>query len=343
MNIYIQYTVKGLNTNINGNTISLSYMKTSTPVPFHDVQVDVYTSFIHIKENTDVISFINKYGNIFKEQNISFNEVKNEAKILRNLVRMITILKKPKEAYDLMENIKKLNLHFLNTIIQKYMEQLGKLDEYNKFYFLKDDKYKAGYAIKELLYVIDNNYEIDKDDSDEYVFIGLNGIPIYNLKQDVYYILNTLFARILSHITLQTYYIEEEHTFRNIQKVNTLLEALYLYTYNRLDTDNPIRVCSNPNCDEIIISENKRKSFCSDTCRNRYNKNKNSNNPIELCINRYRQRAYRAYTNNIIDQFTQEQICQSLLETRDKLIKNNIPDIKIYEERFSKIIKQYIK
>lgn len=342
MNTYIQYTVKGLNTNINANTISLSYMKTSTPVPFHDVQVEVYKSFIHIKENSDVISFINKYGNIFKGQSISFNKVKNEAKILRNMARITTMLKKPNEAYDIIENIKKLNLHFLNSIIEKYMKQLGKLDEYNKFDFWKDDKYKAGDAIKELLYIVNSNYEINKDDSDEYIFVGLNGIPIYNLKQDVYYILNTLFARILSHITLQTYYIAEEHTFRNIQKVNTLLEALYLYTYNKLDTYNPIRVCSNPNCDEIIISENKRKSFCSDDCRNRYNKNKNSNNPIELCINRYRQHAYNAYRKDIIDQYTQEKINQDLLNKRNKLKKDNVQDIKIYEEEFSKILKKYI-
>lgn len=120
------------------------------------------------------------------------------------------------------------------------------------------------------------------------------------------------------------------------------MEALYLYTYNKLDTDNPIRVCSNPNCDEIIISENKRKSFCSDDCRNRYNKNKNSNNPIELCINRYRQHAYNAYRKDIIDQYTQEKINQDLLNKRNKLKKDNVQDIKIYEEEFSKILKKYI-
>lgn len=343
MNTYIQYTVKGLNTNVDGNTITLSYMNTSKAVPFNKIQTEVYKSFISIKENSDIISFINKYGSIFTERNISFNKVKHEVKILRDMARMTTMLRKSKEAYDLIENIKKLNLHFLNGTIEKYMKELGKLDENNQFDFWKDDKYKAGNAIKELLYVINNNYEIIKDNCEEYIFIRLNGIPIYNLKQDVYYILNTLFTRILSHITLQTYYVEEEHTFRNIQKVHTLLEALYLYTYNKLDTDNPIRVCSNPNCDEIIICENKKKSFCSDTCRNRYNKKKNSNNPIELCINRYRQHAYTAYTNGIINASIQEKIYQNLLAKRDKLKKDKIQDINVYEEEFTKILKKYIK
>lgn len=345
MKVCIQYAVQGLNANINQDIITLSYMKTSTPVPFSDVQSEVLKNFIAIQDYTDVISFINKYGSIFKRKygDIRFQEIKNESEVLKNILRMITILKKTKQAYDLIEKIKTLNLYFLNDVIKEYMQQLGKLNEYNKIDFWKNDKYKAGDAIRELLYFTNNEYEIEKDEDNEYIYVGLNGIPIDDLRIDIYHILNTLFTRILSHVTLQTHYIEKDYNFINIQEVDSLLEAIYLYVYNSLDTDNSIRTCNNPNCDNIIINKNERQDYCCDACRNRYNKKKNSHNPIELCINKYRQRAYNAYANNIIDKYTQEKINQDLLNKRNKLLKDNVQDIKIYEEAFTKILNKYIK
>lgn len=345
MNSYIQYTVKGLNTNVNGDIISLSYMKTSKAIPFNEIQSEVLKSFNSIQEDKDVILFINKYGSILKkiDVNIKFEDVKNEAKISKNINNMITLLKNTKEAYDLMEKLKNLDLDFLKNIIEEYIQRLGQLDEYNKYDLWKEDEYKVNTAINELLFITKSKYEIKKEDTEEYIFVRLRGIPLADLKEDVYYILNTLFTRILSNITLQTYYIENENTFRNVQKVNTLLEAIYLSIYNSLDTDNPIRNCNNPNCNNIIINENIKKQYCCNECRNRYNKNKNSNNPIELCINRYRERAYNAYCKKIIDDSTQKQINLNLLNKRNKLKKDNIQDIRIYEQEFNKILEKYIK
>lgn len=340
MDTYIQYTVKGLNASIEDNTIRLSFMKASEPIPFFKIKKEIFIKFKSLKTNEEIISFLNSYGNIFKERNgsIDLQTLKDEAKILRNILRMITILKNVDGANDLIEKVKKLNFDFLDKKIQYYMQQLGKLEEYNNYVFWKNDKYKAGNAIKELKYVINNKYTIEKD----YIFIGLHGIPLQDLKTDVYYILNTLFMRILSNVTLQLDYIDIKHNFRNRQQVNTLLEAIYLYVYNSLGTDNSIRSCNNPNCDNVLIGEHEKKKYCCDKCRNRYNKKINSYNPIEVCINKYRQRAYNAYCKNIVDQYTHKKIYQDLLNKRNKLLSGKVQEINMYEKEFTKILEKYI-
>lgn len=344
MDTYIQYTVKGLNANIKDNKIQLSFMKTSEPIPFFKIRDEISIKFKSLKTNEEIISFINSYGNIFKERNgsIDLQTLKDEVKILRNILRMITILKNVDDANDLIEKVKKLNLDFLDKKMQDYMQQLGKLEEYNNYYFWKNDKYKAGNAIKELKYAINNKYTIEKDNNEDYIFIGLHGIPLQDLKTDVYYILNTLFIRILSNVTLRLDYIDIKHNFRNSQQVHTLLEAIYLYVYNSLGTDNSIRSCNNPNCDNVLIGEHEKKKYCCDKCRNRYNKKINSYNPIEVCINKYRQRAYNAYCKNIVDQYTHKKIYQDLLNKRNKLLKDKVREINIYEKEFTKILEKYI-
>ena len=343
VNTYIQYTVKGLNAEINKDTIKLSYMNTSKPIPFFNVKKKIFKCFASIKNEKDIILFINEYGNIFKETrgNISLQKIKDEVEILRNIARMVTLLRKTEDANDLIEKIRNIDLEFLDNILRQYMEQLGTLDEYNNYDLWKNDKYKAGNAIKELLYITKNQYKIEKDSNEEYIFINLYGIPLYDLKNDVYYILNTLLIRILSNISLQTSYIQEEFTFRNTQKVNTLLEAIYLYAYNSLDTDNPIRNCNNPNCNKILIGEHIKKKYCCDRCRNNYNKKLSSNNSIKKLVAKYRQRAYYAYCNNKIDVTTQETIYKEILDARDKLHKNKIEEVEAYEKEFNKILKKY--
>lgn len=343
MNTYIQYIVKGQNTKIEGNNIKVSYNSTSKTVSFYEVKEEILKNFILLKTNEEIAKFINEYGNIFKEKvgTIRIERIKSEVNILNNIFRMITILQETNEAYDLMEKINNLDLEFLDIIIKDYMQQIGKMNEYDKEIFWKEDKYKAGNAIKEIQLIINNKYEVEKDNNKEYIFVGNYGIPLYDLKQDIYYILNTLMARILSNVELQIYYIEEEGSFKNKQNVNSLLEAMYIYVYNKLDTDNPIRHCNNPNCDKVLIGDNKRKIYCCDECRNKYNKKKGGKDPIQLLANSYKAKVYRAAKVGKINWNTAEDIYIKINEARNNLKKKQIEDIEEFQKVFDKIFKQY--
>ena len=176
------------------------------------------------------------------------------------------------------------------------MMNIGRVQEYEEFSYWKDSEHKAGDAIKELIYYTSNKYIIEKVEEEvDYIFVGGNGTTLNEIILNIYYLINSLLSCVISNVLLKTSFDYENHKFIKYLKVNSLLEAIYLVTYNSLETEVPIRNCHNHNCFNVIVSQNNNKLYCSDECRSRANKRKGSLDDILKLTNAYKAVVYRYY------------------------------------------------
>lgn len=335
---YIQYIVKGKEARIINEQIVLSVNKNSKAESFELKKDEIIKKFSTINSNEDISSFINEYGYILKEDKGNVTIFNEEVSAYRSGLKIIDILKNEKNIDIVLEKIRELNFQSIDNKLRRYMNKIGKIEEYQQETYFKDEEYKALDAIKELKSIINSNKCFIKD---EIIFIGHIGISIYEVWNDLYSILNSIMASVLSNITLKLDYSGmEQMKFIQGYKVNTLLEAIYLYTYNTLTKDSPIRNCHNIQCNNPIISTNAKKLFCSDQCRSKYNKNKNSKDEIEKLTNAYKQRLYRKYEKGEIAEEYQLKGYERINKIKKELIEKKVEEKSRFQKEYHKIIKE---
>lgn len=338
MNNQILYSVVGKEVLIENERIKLLNKTLTKPTPFFNIHKEILNRFAAIHSNNDIINFINNYGNIKGSEEHTTSYFKEQSEIYSILLKLIDIVTNNEETDIMLQNIKLINLEKVNNHIKKYMSDNGNLKEYETNNYWKDIKYKSGIAIKELNYIIQSNYSIENDNGTDYIFISNVGEPIYKIIENIYYIIHNLFSIVLNDISLEIYFDIDKHQLGNYIRVNSLLEAIYLVTFNSLETDMPIRNCHNHNCYNVIISTNKNKFYCSDLCRSNANKKKISSNPIKKLTNAYKQKVYRLYNSNKIDSTTQEKFYKIFNNKEKEFMNKNIKNIEAYKKEYDKII-----
>ena len=152
--------------------------------------------------------------------------------------------------------------------------------------------------------------------------------------------INSLLSCVISNILLKTSFDYENHKFIKYLKVNSLLEAIYLVTYNSLEMEVPIRNCHNHNCCNVIISQNNNKLYCSDKCRSKVNKSKGSLDEILKATNAYKAVAYRNYKNGKITVEEQERIYNQINIINKQLKSKKVETVEDYEKEYNKILEQ---
>lgn len=342
MNNQIIYVTIEKEIQLENRKIKIVNKKNGKSQPFMSVYEEIVKSFAAIDTDEDVFNFIKCYGSINNNTEISIEEFKEESQIYRMLLKMIDIVEiKEENSNIVLENIKKLDFKLIDNYIRRYMINIGKVQEYEEFSYWKDSEYKAGDAIKELIYYISNKYIIKKVEGEEdYVFVSGRGTTLNEIILNIYCLINSLLSCVISNILLKTSFDYENHKFIKYLKVNSLLEAIYLVTYNSLEMEVPIRNCHNHNCCNVIISQNNNKLYCSDKCRSKVNKSKGSLDEILKATNAYKAVAYRNYKNGKITVEEQERIYNQINIINKQLKSKKVETVEDYEKEYNKILEQ---
>lgn len=342
MNNQIIYVTIEKEIQLENGKIKILNKKNGKAQPFMSIYEEIIKSFSAINTDEDIINFIKCYGSINNNTEISIEEFKEESKIYRMLLKMIDIVEiKNENSNIVLENIKKLDFKLIDNYIRRHMINIGKVQEYEEFSYWKDSEYKAGDAIKELRYYTSNKYIIENVDSNvDYVFVGGSGTTLNEIILNVYYLINSLLLCVISNVLLRTSFDYENHKFIKYLKVNSLLEAIYLVTYNSLETEVPIRNCHNHNCCNVIISQNNNKLYCSDKCRSKVNKTKGSLDEILKATNAYKAVVYRYYQKEKITVEEQEKIYNQINKAKEQLKSKKIETVEDYEKEYNKILEQ---
>ena len=194
MNNQIIYVTIEKEIQLENRKIKIVNKKNGKSQPFMSVYEEIVKSFAAIDTDEDVFNFIKCYGSINNNTEISIEEFKEESQIYRMLLKMIDIVEiKEENSNIVLENIKKLDFKLIDNYIRRYMINIGKVQEYEEFSYWKDSEYKAGDAIKELIYYISNKYIIKKVEGEEdYVFVSGRGTTLNEIILNIYFLINSL-------------------------------------------------------------------------------------------------------------------------------------------------------